>query len=130
MADNFDELFSAIPTISQTEAAQRLGVPPGRIQQFVKDSVLVGWKTRAGWVIAEEALVEKKDAPSNDPLAATHEPLRALRGTLLVLSDAGLSRQERIAWLWTENDLLEEQPIALLREGFHARVNQFASLLG
>ena len=58
------------------------------------------------------------------------EPLHELRGTVLVLSDAGYSDDEAIVWLLSEEDSLGTTPIDALRAGRKAEVRRVAQALG
>ena len=61
---------------------------------------------------------------------ANGEPLGELRGTIVVLADAGFSDEEAIHWLTTEDDSLGVAPIAALRAGRKAEVRRVAQALG
>ena len=58
------------------------------------------------------------------------EPLGELRGTIVVLGDAGFSDDEAIHWLLNEDDSLGVTPIAALRAGRKAEVRRVAQALG
>jgi hypothetical protein len=58
------------------------------------------------------------------------EPLGELRGTIIVLGDAGFTDDEAIHWLLTEEDSLGVTPIAALRAGRKAEVRRVAQALG
>lgn len=53
-----------------------------------------------------------------------NQPLPSLRGTLLVLLDAGYSDDEAVDWLLTVNDELDERPIDSLLRGNKAAVRR------
>ena len=57
------------------------------------------------------------------------EPLGELRGTIVVLGDAGFNDDEAIHWLLTEEDSLGVAPIAALRAGRKAEVRRVAQAL-
>jgi len=56
--------------------------------------------------------------------------LGELRGTIVVLGDAGFSDDEAIRWLLDEDDSLGVAPIAALRAGRKAEVRRVAQALG
>jgi hypothetical protein len=58
------------------------------------------------------------------------EPLTELRGTLMVLGDAGFDDEEAIAWLLEPDDVLGVAPIDALRAGRKAEVRRVAQALG
>ena len=58
------------------------------------------------------------------------EPLGDLRGTIVVLGDAGFSDDEAMHWLLNEEDSLGVAPIAALRAGRKAEVRRVAQALG
>jgi hypothetical protein len=53
-----------------------------------------------------------------------------LRGTIVVLGDAGFSDDEAIHWLLNPDDSLGDTPIAALRAGRKAEVRRVAQALG
>ncbi|MGA1532465.1 MAG: Rv2175c family DNA-binding protein [Aquiluna sp.] len=53
-----------------------------------------------------------------------------MRGTMLQLLDLGLTESEAIEWLYEENDVLGEKPIAALVKGHKAPVRRAAQALG
>lgn len=58
------------------------------------------------------------------------EPLGDLRGTLVVLADAGFSDDEAMHWLLEEEDSLGTTPIAALRARRRSEVRRVAQALG
>ena len=58
------------------------------------------------------------------------EPLGDLRGTLIVLADAGFSDDEAMHWLLDEEESLGTTPIAALRARRKAEVRRVAQALG
>jgi hypothetical protein len=57
------------------------------------------------------------------------EPLSELRGTLIVLADAGFSDDEAIEWLIGDEETLGSAPIDALRAGRKAEVRRVAQAL-
>jgi len=57
------------------------------------------------------------------------EPMRELRGTVMLLLDDGFSEEEAIAWLLTPEDSLGVSPIEALRAGRKAEVRRVAQAL-
>lgn len=59
-----------------------------------------------------------------------NEPLSELRGTLVVLTDAGFSDDEALHWLLTPEESLGVSPIDALLAGRKAEVRRVAQALG
>lgn len=53
----------------------------------------------------------------------------SLRGTIVVLADAGYSDEDLIAWLFTADDSLRGRPIDALREGRKTEIRRRAQTL-
>lgn len=62
-------------------------------------------------------------------LAGDH-PVDALKGTVVVLRDAGFSDDEAIRWLFTPDDTLPGRPVDALRGGQKTEVRRRAQALG
>jgi hypothetical protein len=56
-------------------------------------------------------------------------PLASLRGTIIVLQDAGFSDDEAIDWLLSEEDSIGAAPIDALRAGRKSEVRRVAQTL-
>lgn len=57
------------------------------------------------------------------------EVLATVRGTVIMLADAGLSDDDIAAWLITEHEDLGETPLSALRSGKRAPVRRAAQTL-
>jgi hypothetical protein len=55
--------------------------------------------------------------------------VESLKGTIVVLSDAGYSDEELITWLFTPDDSLRGRPIDALREGRKTEIRRRAQSL-
>jgi hypothetical protein len=53
----------------------------------------------------------------------------SLKGTIVVLADAGVSDEELIVWLFTPDDSLRGRPIDALRDGRKTEIRRRAQLL-
>ncbi|MFT4186423.1 MAG: Rv2175c family DNA-binding protein [Micrococcaceae bacterium] len=88
------------------EVAEQIGTTVPRIKALVDRKVLLG--IRRGnppiFNIPEKFIKDGK-------------PLDNLKGTLLLLQDAGFSDEESLIWLFTEEPSLEAKPIDVLYEG-------------
>lgn len=56
-------------------------------------------------------------------------PVDSLKGTIIVLSDAGFSDEELINWLFTPDESLRGRPIDALREGRKTEIRRRAQSL-
>jgi hypothetical protein len=100
------------------DLVERLGVSPGRIRRLLEDRHLLAAKLDGVLQIPEDFL-----EPSGT------EPLRELRGTLIVLGDAGFSDEEAMDWLLSPEESLGTAPIDALRSGRKAEVRRVAQAL-
>ena len=57
------------------------------------------------------------------------EVVDSLRGTIVVLADAGYSDEDLIVWLFTEDESLRGRPIDALREGHKTEIRRRAQTL-
>jgi hypothetical protein len=100
------------------ELVDVLGVPQGRVRRLIEDYSLLA--ARVDGVLKVPADFVKDG-----------EPLSELRGTVIVLHDAGFSDDEAMNWLLTESELLGAvAPIDALRAGRKAEVRRVAQALG
>ena len=94
-----------------------LGLPQGRVRRLIEERTLLA--TRVDGVLKVPA-----------DFVRDGEPLGELRGTAVVLHDAGYSDDEAISWLLGEDDTLGAAPIDALRAGRKAEVRRVAQSLG
>lgn len=99
------------------ELVDLLGVPQGRVRRLIEDYVLLA--TRIDGVVKVPA-----------DFLRDGEPLHELRGTVIVLHDAGFSDDEAMRWLLDEDETLGAAPIDALRAGRKAEVRRVAQALG
>ncbi|QPZ40240.1 DNA-binding protein [Paramicrobacterium chengjingii] len=57
------------------------------------------------------------------------EPLKELRGTFILLSDAGFNDDEILAWLTEADDSIGDTPLNALRAGRKSEVRRVAQAL-
>lgn len=93
-----------------------LGVGVGRVRRLIEDRHLLA--ARVDGVLRVPA-----------DFIRDGEPLSELRGTLIVLSDAGFGDEEAMQWLLDEDDTLGAAPIDALRAGRKAEVRRIAQAL-
>lgn len=98
------------------ELVELLGVSPGRIHRLCEERHLLA--VRVDGVLKVPA----------DFLSGA-APLPELRGTLIVLADAGFDDEEAMRWLLEPEDSLGAAPIDALRSGRKAEVRRIAQAL-
>lgn len=102
--------------LTMPDLVEVLGEPLGRIRRLLDEHHLVG--SRRGGAFAVPALFVRDGAP-----------LPSLRGTVMVLQDAGFSDDELIDWLLAEDETIGVAPIEALRRGRKAEVRRVAQTL-
>jgi hypothetical protein len=98
------------------DVAERLGTTPSRLRRLIEDRALLGSRIDGVLRIPESFLGEG-------------EPLRELRGTIMLLGDAGFSDDEIVRWLLEPEESLGCAPIEALRAGRKAEVRRVAQAL-
>jgi hypothetical protein len=103
--------------LTLTEVAARLGLPPGRIRQLLRDRRLIA--------------VQRPDGTMGVPAAFLNGDhiLKGLHGTLTVLFDCGFDEPESLRWLFTADDSLPGTPIQAMTEHRGTEVNRRAQAL-
>lgn len=90
--------------------------------------------TRVHSLIAERALLALRDPETQvrkvpELFFREEHVLESLKGTLIVLQDAGFSDEEAITWLFTEDESLPGRPIDALHQGRKTEIRRRASAL-
>jgi hypothetical protein len=98
------------------ELVQELGLSPGKIHRLIEDRHLLAIR-REGVLVVPASFVREG------------EPLRDLRGTLILLGDAGFADDEAMRWMLELEDALGVAPIEALRAGRKAEVRRVAQAL-
>ncbi|MBL3687261.1 DNA-binding protein [Leucobacter zeae] len=93
------------------DLVERFQLPPGKLHRLIEDHHLAA--VRIDGVVQVPAMFVQDD-----------HPLPPLRGTLLVLLDAGFSNDEAVSWLLSDNDELGERPIDSLVAGRKSAVRR------
>lgn len=99
------------------ELVELIGEPAGRVRRLIEEYSLPG--TRIDGVLRVPADFIKDG-----------EPLHEVRGTVIVLHDAGFNDDEALNWMLADNELLGVAPIDALRAGRKAEVRRVAQALG
>ncbi|OYX58402.1 MAG: DNA-binding protein [Micrococcales bacterium 32-70-13] len=93
-----------------------LDLSPGKVHRLIEDRHLLAVRRERVLVVPEEFLQDG-------------EPLKDLRGTLILLADDGFTDDEAMDWMLEVNELLGVSPIAALRAGRKAEVRRVAQAL-
>lgn len=107
---------SAVTWLSLAEIGAILGESPSRVRRLLEDHFLIG-SARTGSFRVPALFLQ------NDELIAS------LRGTIMVLQDAGFSNDEVIDWLLAVDDTIGVAPIEALRAGRKSEVRRVARTL-
>lgn len=99
------------------QAAEQLGVSASKVRRLIEEHSLFAIKIDRELKIPAEIIVGG-------------EPLSSIRGTLIQLHDLGLTDQEAIDWLYTDNEVLGQTPMSALLAGHKAPVRRAAQALG
>lgn len=100
------------------DIAEALDLKVTRVHNLISERALLALRNPESGVRKVPALFMKED-----------RPLESLKGTLVVLDDAGFSDEEAITWLFTEDDTLPGRPIDALHEGRKTEIRRRASAL-
>jgi excisionase family DNA binding protein len=102
--------------LSVPEVADRLGVTPTKVRQFVEERQLAGSRHTGVFLIPEDLL---------DP----ERVMKDLPGTITVLIDGGFTEEDALEWVLSEHDVLKVSPVEALRLGKKAEVRRLAQAL-
>ncbi|MEG3615315.1 Rv2175c family DNA-binding protein [Isoptericola haloaureus] len=105
------------------DLAEALGTDVSRARGLVASRHVVGVKRgeRTTFQVPAAFVVETDDGPA---------VLETLRGTLILLGDAGFSDPEALRWLFTADESLGRSPVEALRAGQRAQVRRLAQAMG
>jgi len=114
--DDVNERVQATEWLTIPDLVDQLGIGVSRVRRLIEDRHLAA--KRIDGVIKVPALFLRDG-----------EPLPELRGTLVVLSDAGFDDDEAVDWMIDEEESLGTSPIEALRSGRKAEVRRVAQAL-
>nr|WP_298039337.1 Rv2175c family DNA-binding protein [uncultured Microbacterium sp.] len=93
-----------------------LDEPLGRVRRLIAEQYLIGSQRHGAFAVPSIFIVNGS-------------PLPSLRGTIIVLQDAGFSDDEAIDWLLAEEAELGRSPMAALLDGHKSAVRRVARTL-
>jgi Rv2175c C-terminal domain of unknown function len=99
------------------EAADRLGLPPSRVKQFLRERKLLAVQRPEGGYAVPAAFLD------GDQI------VRGLHGTLILLFDCGFTEPEALRWLFTIDETLPGTPIQAIAENRGTEVRRRAQAL-
>ena len=99
------------------DLVELLGISQSRVRRLFDERILLAARVDGVLKVPADFIVDG-------------EPLGDLRGTLMVLADAGFSDDEAMHWLLNDEESLGTTPIAALRARRKAEVRRVAQALG
>lgn len=102
--------------LTTPDLVEVLDEPLGRVRRLIAEQHLVGSTRNGAFAVPSIFIVDGR-------------PLSSLRGTIIVLADAGFSDDEIIDWLLAEEEELGRTPIAALLDGHKSAVRRVARTL-
>jgi hypothetical protein len=115
VSENAAEL-SAVEWLTTPDLVEILDEPLGRVRRLIAEQHLIGSTRNGAFAVPSVFIVDGR-------------PLASLRGTIIVLTDAGFTDDEVIDWLFEENEELGRTPIAALLDGHKSAVRRIARTL-
>ncbi|WP_396652313.1 Rv2175c family DNA-binding protein [Microbacterium sp. 1.5R] len=112
------ENVGSTPTdwLTMPDLVEALGEPLGRVRRLIDEHYLIGSRRSGVFAVPSVFLVDGA-------------PLSSLRGTIIVLQDAGFADDEVVDWLLTDDETLGRAPIAALLAGHKSEVRRVARTL-
>ncbi|EYT58857.1 transcriptional regulator [Microbacterium sp. UCD-TDU] len=107
---------AAIEWLTMPDLVEVLDEPLGRVRRLIDEHYLVG-STRSGVFAVPSVFI------------VDGHPLSSLRGTVIVLQDAGFTDDELIDWLLADEESLGRSPIDALLAGHKSSVRRLARTL-
>jgi hypothetical protein len=98
------------------DLVEALGLPLGRVRKLLDESYLIGARRDGVFRVPSVFL-------------ADGHPLASLRGTVIVLRDAGFADDEAIEWLLAPEESIGIAPIEALHAGRKSEVRRVAQAL-
>jgi hypothetical protein len=99
------------------DLTEQLGLKVSQVRRLIEEGALLASKIDGVWQVPDVFVVDGA-------------PVRELKGTVVVLGDAGYSTEESMHWLLNSEPSLGVSPIEALRAGRKAEVRRVAQALG
>jgi hypothetical protein len=115
VSENVDET-PAVEWLTMPDLVEALDEPLGRVRRLIDEHHLIGSRRTGVFAVPSVFLVDGN-------------PLGSLRGTVMVLQDAGFTDDEVIDWLLAEEETMGRSPIDALRAGHKSEVRRIARTL-
>ncbi len=112
MTETPDVAWLTIPDLTEL-----LGLKVSQVRRLIEDRSLLASRVDGVWKVPQVFIVDG-------------EPMHDLKGTLIVLADAGFSDEEAMNWLLSEEESLGVSPVDALLAGRKAEVRRVAQALG
>ena len=103
--------------LTLSDVSDRLGLPPGRVRQLLRDRKLLAVQRPDGTPCVPAAFLDGKQI------------VKGLHGTLTLLFDCGFDEAGSLRWLFTADDSLPGTPIQAMTEHRRTEVNRRAQAL-
>lgn len=107
----------AVTWLTIPDLTELMGLKVSQVRRLIEDRSLLARRVDGVWKVPDVFLVGA-------------EPLHELKGTLVVLADAGFTDDEAMTWLLTPEESLGVPPIDALLAGRKAEVRRVAQALG
>ncbi|MEQ1736064.1 MAG: Rv2175c family DNA-binding protein [Rhodoglobus sp.] len=107
----------AVQWLTIPELTEILGIKVSQVRRLIEDRALLASKIDGVWKVPELFIVNG-------------EPMHELKGTVVVLIDAGFTEDEALHWLLTSEESLGISPVNALLAGRKAEVRRVAQALG
>lgn len=110
------EAIPALEWLTLPDLVDVLDEPLGKVRRLIDEHHLIGSRRSGVFAVPSLFIVDGR-------------PLSSLRGTIIVLQDAGFSDDEVIDWLLEEEETMGRAPIAALLAGHKSEVRRIARTL-
>lgn len=107
----------AVSWLTIPDLTEILGLKVSQVRRLIEDRALLATRVDGVWKVPELFI-------------SGGEVVHELKGTLIVLGDAGYNDDEAMHWLLSEEASLGASPIEALRAGRKAEVRRVAQALG
>jgi hypothetical protein len=106
----------ALEWLTLPDLVEVLDEPLGRVRRLIDEHHLIGSRRTGVFAVPSIFIVDGR-------------PLSSLRGTIIVLQDAGFDDDELIDWLLAEEESMGRSPIDALLAGHKSEVRRIARTL-